>query len=149
MPDVQLSRIIKNYLPSATQIQSRELGNLAVAGTAGGAFTASATPSAFVQVLSLSTPGILHSTWVRQGNSTSKTVGIRVLIDGVEVANRTRAVASTTAGNGVIVGLLGNPDNVSLVIGGGFAPFQTLAIEVNSSVASDTAGTWAAYYTLL
>lgn len=157
MADVTLSSIVGggggggSGLPSATSLQSREAGALVAAPNSefGGTFTASATPSAWVSVLSLSTAGILFYAGVLQSNATSKTVGIRVTIDGVVVATRSRATPSATATNGVLVGAVNNPRDAAAYLTGGFAPFQTLLIEANSSVASDTASAWFANYVLL
>lgn len=152
MADVTLSSIVggaSGSLPSATEVLTREAGALALITGQGGAFTASATPSAWVTVLDVSNPGILFWATVRQGNTTSKTVGLRITIDGVVAGSVTRAAASASATNGVIAGAVSDPINSSAYASGGFAPFQSLKIEVNSSAASDTAATWNAMYVLL
>ena len=115
-----------NSLRSATAIQSFERGALAPA-TATSSVTSS-TPNAWTSVLTLNSPGILFYSLVRQADTVSKTVGIRVLINGAIVSDRTRAVASAVANNGVVAGAVTDPVSSTGLLSGGFAPFKTLEI---------------------
>lgn len=139
-----LSRFIAP-LRSATAIPNYERAALSPSGTT--TSVTSATPNAWTSVLSINSQGILFYALVRQTDTVSKTVGLRVLIDGVVVADRTRAVASTTASNGVIAGAPTDPISATGIFGTGFAPFRSLEIQIRSSVASDNLA-WIAEYTL-
>ena len=152
MADIPLSNALSSAVRPTTFLQSREIADVAASYIAnsdyGGTFTASATPLAWVTVLSLSAPGQLFMAFARQGDAASKRVGLRVTINGIVVATRLRAAASATGGNGVVVGgtLLFDPALVAPVPIGAGAPFNTLLIEAASSVASDSACQWGASY---
>lgn len=154
MADIPISNVLASGPRPTTFLQSREQADLQSGyvpnADYGGTFTASATPLTWVSVLSLSTPGALMLAFARQGDSTSKRVGLRVTINGVVVATRLRAGASGTATNGVVIGGTFHL-NTGVLTGyaeGAAAPFNTLLIEATSSVASDTACQWFASYYL-
>jgi hypothetical protein len=132
-------------LKSATQIPAYERGALTPSVTT--TSVTSSTPSDWTTVLTISSPGILYFALARQTDAVSKTVGIRVLIDGAQVAAVTRAVASTTANNGVVAGAPTDPISAAGIFAPGFNPFRTLQIQIRSSVASDNIA-WLAEYTL-
>ena len=100
-----------------------------VASSAAGALSA----NTYKEVLNLTTPGILHGVCVRSGGTASKTVGVRVTIDGVVVAVVDLPTAVTSATTGLLAGYI---LAASGTIAPCFAPFQTLKVEVRASIAT-------------
>lgn len=137
--------------PSATAVTGGQSGAFrviepAVAPSAGGALTANVWKS----VVSVSGRGIFNGAAVRCGGSTSKTVGVRVTIDGVVAGTFELAAAQTSGTCGAWAGMLicGGVDATS-VASFGFAPFNTsLLIEIRSNIATSEP-TYGVYYTVL
>lgn len=145
MADVKLSKLATKRLPSATALFTNNTTaasiNLssAITPSAGGALVA----NTWKEVLSLSTPGILHGAVVRTTGSTAKTVGIRITIDGVVVATSELGSASSSALAGAWAGMLILSSNEPSF---GWAPFQTLKVEIRSNI-STSEPTYGVYYT--
>lgn len=114
--------------PSATSLTT---GAISADVLPGAMNQGSVTPTATVwtEILNLAAPGILHGAIARVTGSGSKTVGLRITIDGVAVVQfDSPSGTSATAWAGMVAI---NTNALAL----GWAPFQTLKVEVRCSLA--------------
>jgi hypothetical protein len=89
------------------------------------------TANVWKEVLNINTPGILHGAWVWHGDSTSRTVGIRITIDGVVAVQYDEPSATANTTIGAFAGCF-----LSAAAGvlNGFSVFQkSLRVEVRAS----------------
>lgn len=130
MADVKLSKLVTKRLPSAIAIPASitpaNVSTLFFPMAAG-----SLTAGVWKEVFSLNAPGVLLGAVVVVGGSTSKRVGIRVTIDGVVAGAVQMGSASNNAGSGVSAGMLFGGGTTPAF---GWAPFQTLKVEVWSDI---------------
>lgn len=145
MADVKLSKLATKRLPSATSLiigsSTANTVPTALAATSAGSLTA----NVWKEVFNLSSPGVLLGAAVRGGGSgaENKIVGIRVTIDGTVVVTSEMTAAAGGVSSGAWIGMfIGSTTSVSF----GWAPFQTLKVEVRSDI-NTTSPLYGVHYT--
>lgn len=138
MADVTLSSIKQSPLertPNALMGRATTPTNISTLGlgsTVNQIDSGAVTADTWKTVLSLSAPGVLKFCALTPYNSTARTCGLRVLLDGVEVYAGSR-FASTTSHGLLAVGAFASGAG-AYALSLDRVPFNTLSVQVKSSL---------------